>query len=136
MLKPDDKPFINLTKEEILEKLEPYKERSLYKLFKSLLDHGVFKGEERFTITGQEGHIFSIEEIPLPTEEDDPDTLLEEYSLKVLYMNKEGIDSLTEQDDIDGLNQFGCFINGSNYGIVYKQDGTVLMIDEYLDEIL
>ena len=82
MLKPDDQPFINLTKEEILEKLEPYKERSLYKLFKGLLDHGVFEGEERFTITGQEGHLFSIDEILPLTEVDDPDTLLEEYSMK------------------------------------------------------
>ena len=135
MLKPDDQPFINLTKEEILEKLEPYKERSLYKLFKGLLDHGVFEGEERFTITGQEGRLFSIDEILPLTEVDDPDTLLEEYSRKVLYKNKEEIDNLTEQDNIDGLNQFDCYINGSNYEIVYKQDGTVLMIDEYLEDL-
>ena len=135
MLKPDDQPFINLTKEEILEKLEPYKERSLYKLFKGLLDHGVFEGEERFTITGQEGHLFSIDEILPLTEVDDPDTLLEEYSRKVLYKNKEEIDNPTKQDDIDGLNQFDCYINGSNYEIVYKQDGTVLMIDEYLEDL-
>ena len=135
MLKPDDQPFINLTKEEILEKLEPYKERSLYKLFKGLLDHGVFEGEERFTITGQEGHLFSIDEILPLTEVDDPDTLLEEYSRKVLYKNKEEIDNLTKQDNIDGLNQFDCYINGSNYEIVYKQDGTVLMIDEYLEDL-
>ena len=66
---------------------------------------------------------------------DDPDTLLEEYSRKVLYKNKEEIDNLTKQDNIDGLNQFDCYINGSNYEIVYKQDGTVLMIDEYLEDL-
>lgn len=127
MLQFDDQVFTNVNVSTLLEELEPYSDRGLFKLLNWLYENQ--KIESSVTISGQEGFSPLLEETLLDIS---PDEMENEYDVINFYKNQEVIKEILSNEDEEDefFNFFTCFINETIYEVIYRKDGVILEVNE------